>query len=55
MGTVIQQYKLKEDDYRGEIYKDHHVLLKNNNDVLNISQPHIIKAIYKVLQVIIIL
>jgi 5-methyltetrahydrofolate--homocysteine methyltransferase len=46
MGTVIQSYKLQEEDYRGEVYKDHKINLKNNNDVLNVTQPHIIKEIY---------
>lgn len=46
MGTMIQKFKLKEEDYRGEVYKDHPVLLKNNNDALNVTQPDIIRNIY---------
>ena len=46
MGTVIQKYKLQEEDYRGEIYKDHKVLLKNNNDVLNVTMPDLIRQIH---------
>ncbi|AWB65159.1 methionine synthase [Saccharobesus litoralis] len=45
MGTMIQSYKLEEEDYRGEQYKDWHVDLKGNNDLLSITQPQIIKEI----------
>lgn len=47
MGTMVQTYKLQEEDYRGERFKNHKVNLKNNNDVLNLTQPHIIKEIHK--------
>jgi 5-methyltetrahydrofolate--homocysteine methyltransferase len=46
MGTMIQRYKLEEDDYRGERFKDWHCDLKGNNDLLAITQPHIIKQIH---------
>lgn len=47
MGTMIQQYKLTEADYRGERFKDWHVDLKGNNDLLCITQPRIIIDIHK--------
>jgi 5-methyltetrahydrofolate--homocysteine methyltransferase len=47
MGTVIQSYKLEEEDYRGDVYTTHKILLKNNNDVLNVTKPHIIREIHK--------
>ncbi|MCH8546622.1 MAG: methionine synthase [Cryomorphaceae bacterium] len=47
MGTMIQQYKLEEDDYRGERFKAHPDSLKGNNDLLSITQPHIIKTIHE--------
>jgi len=47
MGTMIQQYKLEEKDYRGEKFKDWHKDVKGNNDLLSITQPHIIEAIHK--------
>lgn len=47
MGTMIQQYKLAEADYRGERFKDWHTDVKGNNDLLCITQPHIITAIHK--------
>jgi 5-methyltetrahydrofolate--homocysteine methyltransferase len=47
MGTMIQQYKLAEADYRGERFKDHSHDLKGNNDLLSITRPEIIKEIHK--------
>jgi 5-methyltetrahydrofolate--homocysteine methyltransferase len=47
MGTMIQQYKLQEADYRGERFKDYPSDLKGNNDLLSLTQPQIIKAIHK--------
>ena len=47
MGTMIQQYKLQEEDYRGERFKDHHSDLKGNNDLLSLTRPDIIEAIHR--------
>ena len=47
MGTMIQQYKLQEKDYRGDRFKDWHCDVKGNNDLLSITQPQIIQAIHK--------
>lgn len=47
MGTMIQRYKLQEADYRGERFKDWHCDVKGNNDLLCITQPHIITEIHK--------
>ncbi|MBQ2645337.1 methionine synthase [bacterium] len=47
MGTNIQKYSLCEDDFRGEILKNHTVDLKGNNDILSLTSPHIIKEIHK--------
>ena len=47
MGTMIQQYQLEEKDYRGERFADFHLDVKGNNDLLSITQPHIIEAIHK--------
>ena len=47
MGTMIQQYKLTEADYRGEIFRDHVKDLLNNNEALNLTQPEIIYSIHK--------
>ncbi len=47
MGTMIQRYKLTEEDYRGERFKDYPSDLKGNNDLLVITQPQIIKEIHR--------
>ncbi len=48
MGTMIQQHKLEEEDFRGEEFKEHPVTLRGNNDLLSITQPDIIYKIHKV-------
>ena len=47
MGTMIQQYKLSEEDYRGERFKDYPQSVKGNNDLLVLTQPKIIGDIHK--------
>jgi len=47
MGTMIQQYNLTEEDYRGTRFLNHPVSLKGNSDLLNIAQPEIIKEIHR--------
>lgn len=47
MGTMIQRYKLTEQDYRGERFKNWHTDVKGNNDLLSITRPDIIKVIHK--------
>jgi len=47
MGSMIQQYKLTEKDFRGKRFADWHKDLQGNNDLLSITQPQIIKAIHK--------
>ncbi len=57
MGTMIQQYKLTEEHYRGvaahggnteprQSFADHPLDLKGNNDLLLLTQPHIIRGIH---------
>ncbi|MFK7920349.1 MAG: methionine synthase [Bacteroidia bacterium] len=46
MGTMIQRYKLEEEDYRGELFKDHPRSQKGNNDLLSLTRPDIIKEIH---------
>ncbi|MGK0442426.1 MAG: 5-methyltetrahydrofolate--homocysteine methyltransferase, partial [Pseudohongiellaceae bacterium] len=46
MGTMIQSYKLEEADYRGERFSDFHTDIKGNNDLLALTQPHIIRDIH---------
>ena len=47
MGTMIQQYKLTEADYRGSRFKDWPSDVKGNNDLLSITQPQIITEIHQ--------
>ena len=46
MGTMIQQFKLNEGHYRGERFADHSKDIKGNNDLLVLTQPHIIEEIH---------
>lgn len=46
MGTMIQRYKLEEADFRGERFKDWHLDVKGNNDLLSITRPDIIEEIH---------
>jgi len=43
MGTMIQRYKLEEEDFRGELLKDRPGSLKGNNDLLSLTRPDVIK------------
>ncbi|XP_077607825.1 methionine synthase [Crocuta crocuta] len=47
MGTMIQQHKLSEEDFRGHEFKDHARPLKGNNDILSVTQPNVIYQIHK--------
>ena len=47
MGTMIQRYKLEEEDYRGERFRDHSCDLKGNNDLLSLTRPDVIREIHK--------
>lgn len=47
MGTMIQKYHLKEEDFRGELLKAHSCELKGDNDILCLTQPELIKEIHR--------
>ncbi|MBK9582134.1 MAG: methionine synthase [Saprospiraceae bacterium] len=47
MGTMIQRYKLQEQDYRGQRFENHHSDLKGNNDLLSLTKPEIVEAIHR--------
>ncbi len=47
MGTMIQQYKLSETDFRSARFALHEKDLQGNNDLLNITRPDIIVSIHK--------
>ncbi|AEL26792.1 homocysteine S-methyltransferase family protein [Cyclobacterium marinum] len=47
MGTMIQRYGLKEEDFRNQELATVKKSLKGNNDLLSLTRPDIIKAIHK--------
>jgi 5-methyltetrahydrofolate--homocysteine methyltransferase len=47
MGTMIQTYRLEEADYRGERFRDWPRDVKGNNDLLNLTRPHVIQEIHR--------
>ena len=47
MGTMIQEYKFSESEYRGIRFKDHSSTVKGNNDLLSLTQPDAIKTIHE--------
>ena len=46
LGTMIQRFKLTEQDYRGERFADFPGQLKGNNDLLNITRPDVLRDIH---------
>ncbi|MCC7067748.1 MAG: homocysteine S-methyltransferase family protein [Burkholderiales bacterium] len=47
MGTMVQQYKLGEADYRGHLCRDHRCDVKGNNDLLVLTKPEVIREIHE--------
>ena len=47
MGTMIQSYKLEEQDYRGKRFADWPSDVKGNNDLLVLTRPDVIGSIEK--------
>lgn len=47
MGTMIQRFKLTEEQYRGERFKDFHRDVKGNNELLSLTRPDVISAIHE--------
>lgn len=47
MGTMIQRYKLDEEDFRKGWFENHDKPLKGNNDLLSLTRPDIIKEIHR--------
>ena len=47
MGSMLQQYKLQEHDFRGERFKDHPKDLRGNSDLLNLTRPDIVTTIHE--------
>lgn len=47
MGTMLQRYNFSEEDFRGERFKDYHLFLKGNNDLLSLTQPQAIAEVHR--------
>ena len=47
MGTMIQQYNLEEEDFRGERFAHLSGQLKGNNDLLCLTRPDVIQEIHR--------
>jgi 5-methyltetrahydrofolate--homocysteine methyltransferase len=47
MGTMIQRHKPTEATFRGERFKDWKMDVKNNSDLMNLTQPAIIESIHR--------
>ena len=47
MGTMIQSRELAEEEYRDERFREHHCLLKGNNDVLCLTRPDVVSDIHQ--------
>lgn len=47
MGTMIQRFKLKEEDFRGTRFADSSILLKGCNDLLVLTRPEVIDSIHR--------
>ncbi len=47
MGTMIQQYALQEEDFRGTRFASHPQQLKGNNDILVLTRPDIVQEIHE--------
>lgn len=47
MGSLIQQFGLTEDDFRGRLFKSHPCPLAGDNDVLCLTRPDVISDIHR--------
>ena len=47
MGTMIQDLNFSEEEFRGELFKNHHIPLQGANDLLSLSQPQAIQDIHR--------
>jgi len=47
MGSVVQEYKLAEADFRGARFADHGHDLKGNNDLLCLTRPELVEEIHR--------
>src|SRR5437016_4145360 len=46
MGVLVQGFKLSEEEFRGEKFKDHPIDLRGNIDILSLTKPDLIRQIH---------
>lgn len=46
-GTNLQRLKLREEDYRGERFKDHPVDLRNDTEIINLVHPELVEDLHR--------
>ena len=46
MGTMLQKFNFSDDDFRGNVFRDHSHILKGDNDVLNLTQPQAVLSVH---------
>jgi len=47
MGTMLQQFRPTERDYRGDRFRDHPIDLKNASDILCLTQPEMVASVHR--------
>ncbi len=47
MGTMVQSYRLGEEDFRGDRFRDHRVDVQGCNDLLSLTRPSIVEEIHR--------
>src|SRR6202165_5431583 len=47
MGVMLQQRGLSDEDFRGERFRDHPQPLRNNSDVLCLTQPGLVTQVHR--------
>src|SRR5688500_10881759 len=47
MGTMVQSYRLSEDDFRGDRFRDHPHSLMGAGDLLALTRPQVLAEIHR--------
>ena len=46
MGTMIQSMGLREEDFRGHLFRAGSVMMLGNNDILSLTRPDVVREIH---------
>ncbi|MDR1897021.1 MAG: methionine synthase [Prevotellaceae bacterium] len=46
-GTMMQRHNLLEEDFRGDIFRNHNIPLEGNYDVLSLTRPDVVRSIHE--------